>query len=132
MPGLVLGGIGGRSLPRVEVDETVAVAPDVDGTQELSLGIISPETAITITGCGDAWLGSAAAAFVVDALLLDRSWLSANLLLLVEGMMSGLLDVDGAGAGALFAATTDDGDGELVLSANSVEKLSLAIMEFTI
>lgn len=130
VPGLVLGGIGGRSLLLVEVVETVAVAPDVDGSQELSLGIVSPETAITITGCGDAWLGSAA--FAVAALLLDRSWLSANLLLLVEGMMSGLLDVDGAGAGALFAATTDDGDGELVLSANSVEKLSLIIMEFTI
>ncbi len=43
-------------------------------------------------------------------------------------MMSGLLD----GAGALFAATTDEGGGEVVLSANSVEKLSLAIMEFTI
>lgn len=39
-------------------------------------------------------------------------------------MMSGLLD----GAGALFAA----GGGEAVLSANSVEKLSLVIMEFTI
>ena len=46
VPGLVLGGIGGRSLRRVEVVETVAVAPDVDGTQELSLGIISPESGI--------------------------------------------------------------------------------------
>ena len=41
-------------------------------------------------------------------------------------MMSGLLD----GAGALFAA--GGGEAVLSLSANSVEKLSLIIMEFTI
>ena len=39
MPGLVLGGIGGRSLLLVEVVETVAVAPDVDGTQELAFAL---------------------------------------------------------------------------------------------
>ena len=52
--------------------------------------------------------------------------MSADLLLLVECMMSGLLD----GAGALFAA--GGGEAVLSLSANSVEKLSLVIMEFTI
>ena len=41
--------------------------------------------------------------------------------------MSGLLDR----AGASFAAATDEGgEEEVVLSANSVEKLSLVIMEF--